>query len=109
MIQINFRNVDVLTQFPVMEGCSFTSNNKAAKHGMAFDSTLGDFVLSCAHDVSVGLIVDYIIMILLTQKDDRGPRNVYVENNMFNINSISDEELKSKIKLIVEEELKKQK
>lgn len=97
MIQIKISNIDKFQKLDTPSGCVIKPTINPADYGMAFDSVLADYFLSFAHDVSVQVVADYLVALLLMQKDDRGPRNVYIEKIEINVNALSEAEIRNKV------------
>ncbi|MEB6677689.1 hypothetical protein [Acinetobacter haemolyticus] len=105
-LKIKVHNLDDLTVFPTLEGCLVNRINNPADHGMAFDSALSDFIITFLGGVSSILVSDYLINVLKYQRDNRGPRNVYIANQTINVNSISNEELERLVNKLVKDKFK---
>lgn len=97
MISVKVANLDKFKRLQAPQGCLIEPEVNHAKHGLAYDSILEDYILSFLHDISVQVVADYLVALLLMQKDDRGPRNVYIEKIEINVNALSEAEIRNKV------------
>lgn len=105
MIKIEIANLDKFKILKPPLGCEIKPVVNLANHGLAFDSVLEDSFFSFAYDVSVQVISDYLLALLLLQRDDRGPRYIYIEKLEINVNALSEEEIEKKINDAVKKKL----
>jgi len=106
VFEIKIGNLDksvIKQQAPA--GVLFKPVINAADYGMAFDSMLEDYILTFLNDVTVQVASDYVLYLLISQKDNRGSRNIQIEDTKVDVNNLSDEQLEKKINEIIEKKL----
>lgn len=103
MISVKVANLDKFKRLQAPQGCLIEPEVNHAKHGLAYDSILEDYIFSFLHDISVQVIADYLVALLLLQKDDGGIRTIVIEKTEININAVSTEEVEKIIYKIIEE------